>query len=218
MPYTTLFFDLDDTLYPSESGVWDAIGERIDRYIQERLHVPADEVVALRERLYHTYGTTLRGLVATRGIDAQDYLEYVHDVPLHQMLRPDPRLRPLLTRYPLRKVILTNADTAHARRVLAVLDLEGVFDQIIDVMAVSPYCKPMPEAYRKALDLAGEPDPARCIFVDDAAHNLKPAGELGMFTIRVGGPIANHCCDASIASLHELAPILDPLIFPQERA
>ena len=37
MPFTTLFFDLDDTLYPPSTGVWDAIGDRIDLYIQTRV-------------------------------------------------------------------------------------------------------------------------------------------------------------------------------------
>ena len=29
MRFSTLFFDLDDTLYPSENGLWQAIKERI---------------------------------------------------------------------------------------------------------------------------------------------------------------------------------------------
>ncbi|HMN61527.1 MAG TPA: pyrimidine 5'-nucleotidase, partial [Anaerolinea sp.] len=179
MPYTTLFFDLDDTLYPPSTGVWDAIGDRINLYMQTRVGVPENEVSELREHLYRTYGTTLRGLTLTRGIDPHDYLAFVHDLPLRQYLTPDPRVRPLLSRYSQRKVIFTNADQAHARRVLDVLELADCFDQIIDVLDVAPYCKPMPGAFEQALRLAGETDARSSVFIDDAPHNLKAAREAG---------------------------------------
>ena len=212
MPYTTLFFDLDDTLYPPSTGVWDAIGDRINLYMQTRVGVPENEVSELREHLYRTYGTTLRGLTLTRGIDPHDYLAFVHDLPLRQYLTPDPRVRPLLSRYSQRKVIFTNADQAHARRVLDVLELADCFDQIIDVLDVAPYCKPMPGAFEQALRLAGETDARSSVFIDDAPHNLKAAREAGFYTIRVGSGAPNGCCHASIASLLDLPTVLDPLL------
>ena len=212
MPFSTLFFDLDDTLYPPSTGVWDAIGDRIDLYIQTRVGVPQDEVSTLREQLYRTYGTTLRGLTITRGIDAKDYLAFVHDIPLRDYLTPDPRVRPILARYSLRKVIFTNADQAHARRVLSVLDLADCFDQIIDVLDVSPYCKPMPGAFQQAIRLAGAESARACVLIDDAPHNLQGAREAGFYTIRVGQELANGCCHASVASLLDLPTVLDPLL------
>jgi len=109
-------------------------------------------------------------------------------------------------------VIFTNADQAHARRVLDVLELSDCFDQIIDVLDVSPYCKPMPGAFAQALRLAGEIDASTSVFVDDAAHNLKAAREAGFYTIRVGTGVPNGCCHASIASLLDLPTVLDPLL------
>ena len=38
MCFETLFFDLDDTLYPPTSGLWDAIGERIETFMREYVH------------------------------------------------------------------------------------------------------------------------------------------------------------------------------------
>ena len=37
MSYRVAFLDLDDTLYPPSSGVWDAIGERIQIFMMDRL-------------------------------------------------------------------------------------------------------------------------------------------------------------------------------------
>jgi putative hydrolase of the HAD superfamily len=82
MRYSTLFFDLDETLYPSQSGVWDAIADRIDSYMLEILNFPAAEIHPMRSRLFKQYGTTLKGLQVVCEIDPYHYLQYVHDVPL----------------------------------------------------------------------------------------------------------------------------------------
>jgi putative hydrolase of the HAD superfamily len=174
--------------------------------------VSKTEVSELREQLYRTYGTTLRGLTITRGIDASDYLAFVHDIPLHNYLTPDERVGPVLARYPQRKVIFTNADQAHARRVLAILNLTDYFDQIIDILDVAPYCKPMPGAFQRALQLAGAASARESIFIDDAPHNLKAAREAGFYTIRVGPAAVDGCCDAVVPSLLDLPAVLDPLL------
>ena len=87
-----MLFDLDDTLYPSTSGVWDAIGDRMDSYIIKKLGVAANEVKQIRNGLFHKYGTTLRGLKTLYHIDERDFLDYVHDIPLTQFLRNDEAL------------------------------------------------------------------------------------------------------------------------------
>ncbi len=55
-------------------------------------------------------GTTMRGLQIHHQIDTDDYLAYVHDLPLHDYLYPNPQLRSLLTSLPQRRWIFTNAD------------------------------------------------------------------------------------------------------------
>ena len=89
MRFTTIFFDLDDTLYPSSSGLWPAIKERMNSYMDERMHIPRDEIPRLREKYFREYGTTLRGLQANHKVDVQDYLAYVHDLPLKDYLHPE---------------------------------------------------------------------------------------------------------------------------------
>lgn len=182
----TLFIDLDDTLYPADSGVWQAIRDRIDQYMHTVLGIPQAEVPGIRQHLFRTYGTTLRGLEATMHIDTLDYLRFVHDVPLSQYLQPDPDLRRVLTAYKLRKFIFTNGDRAHALRVLSVLGLSDVFDEIIDITMLSPYCKPMPEAFEIARQQTRYPLPVNCVLVDDAPRNLVAAHKLGFQTVLVG--------------------------------
>src|SRR5512142_707586 len=118
MPFTTLFFDLDDTLYPPNNGVWGAIASRIESFMRDRVGIPPEEIPALRQTLFRTYGTTLRGLSITRHVDVHEYLAFVHDIPLKEYLVPDPRIRSIIQRYPQRKLIFTNADRNHAHHVL----------------------------------------------------------------------------------------------------
>jgi len=202
--YTTLFFDLDETLYPSSTGVWAAIRERMNQYMRDRLRLPPEEVAALRRHYYETYGTTLRGLQIHNQVNTDEFLAYVHDLPIEKMVQPDPELRDLLTSLRLRKFIFTNADAAHANRILAALGLHKCFDGIIDVRALGFYCKPDPVAYRIAMSLAGEITPQCCIYLDDAIRNLAPARDLGMYTILVGDEKISTAADRSLLRPHDL--------------
>ena len=186
MRFTTLFFDLDDTLYPNSSGLWQAIKERINLYMIERLGVPAKDAPALRETYFKMYGTTLRGLQARHNVDIEDFLAFVHDLPLTDYLTPNPIQREVLASLPSRKLIFTNADSNHARRVLAALDLNDLFETIVDIHAVSPYCKPMPESFAIAQELADEPNPSKCVMIDDLPRTTRAALDVGMASILYG--------------------------------
>ncbi len=215
MSFSTLLIDLDETLYSPSAGVWDAIARRMDEYLHLRIGVPQEEIGALRRSLFTQYGTTLRGLQATRHVDVEEFLAFVHDVPLESMLQPDPALRDLLLRYPQRKLIFTNADRPHAQRVIARLGLEGCFDGIIDIYDIAPFCKPMIEAYQTALRLSGETDPRRCVFIDDSPRNLAGARAAGIFTVQVGRPKPEFehpkaAADAQIDHLIDLPKIIAP--------
>ena len=115
--FNTIFFDLDETLYPSSSGLWLAIRERINAFMHERMGFPPEQIEALREEYFREYGTTLRGLQANYSVDMDEYLAFVHDLPLEAHLHPDPELRGVIEALPARKFIFTNADCAHANRV-----------------------------------------------------------------------------------------------------
>ena len=209
MNISTIFFDLDDTLYPASSGLWPLIKDRIGLFMSERLKIPAAEVQPLREKLFKEYGTTLRGLQVNYSFDVADFLAFVHDVPLADYIHPDPVQKTVLQSLPARKFIFTNADVRHARRVLSVLQLEECFDGIIDVVAIDPYCKPMPQSFKIALDLAGEADPQKCAMIDDIPRTTRAAREQGLFTILYGTEEFHPEADATLTDWLDLPALIN---------
>lgn len=205
---STLFFDLDDTLYPASTGLWQAIKARMDLYMREKLGFSPDEIPTLRERLFLTYGTTLRGLEIEYTVDTQDFLAFVHDLPLGDYLQPNPTLRQVLKGLPYRKFIFTNADAAHARRVLDVVGVGDCFDGIVDINAVSPYCKPMPESFAMALSIAGESNPQRCLLVDDITRTTQAAMQAGLFSILFGREAVNGFAHAGLTDWRDLPELI----------
>lgn len=207
--FTTIFFDLDDTLYPASSGLWPTLKERMNRYMIERMQIPAEDVPSLRERYFRTYGTTLRGLQANHEINIEDYLAYVHDVRLADYIHPDPVQQEVLASLPTRNIIFTNADVKHARRVLQVLQLEPYFAQIVDVNAMEPYCKPSPQAFTLALKAAGESDPARCVMIDDLPHTTRAARSFGLYSLLYGPAAEADVADAAFTDWRMLPALLN---------
>lgn len=212
MGWRTLFLDLDDTLYPGSSGVWQAIGVRIHEYMVQRVGIAPEDADRLRGTYLDAYGTTLNGLVANFHVDPHDYLEFVHDIPVEEMLEPDPSLRQMLASLAQRKVVFTNANRRHADRVLKRLGIADVINTIADLFALEMTNKPEAAAYRKAMALAGEPDPTACVIVDDMLRNLIPAGRLGMTTVLISSNDVHAPVDRRIASIHELTAALPELL------
>jgi pyrimidine 5'-nucleotidase len=206
---TTLFFDLDDTLYPASSGLWGQIRQRIGMYMRERLEIPSGQVDGLRRQLFEEYGTTLRGLQVNYAVDTADFLAYVHDVPLTDYISPAPQLGALIHSLPQRKFIFTNADRLHAGRVLRVLGLEDCFEGIIDVVAMDPYCKPMPQSFEIALRTAGNLEPGECALIDDIRRTTRAARQVGMLAILFGAAEMHADeADASLTDWLELPGVL----------
>lgn len=209
MKFTTIFFDLDDTLYPASTGLWQAIKKRMNMYMRERMGFSNAEIPRLREKYYREFGTTLRGLQANHKIDVQDFLTFVHDIPLGDYLQPDPALREVIASLGTRSLVFTNADAAHAGRILKALALEDCFEAIVDVNAVAPYCKPMPDAFRIAMERAGESDPARCVMIDDLPRTTHAAREAGFFSILFGQDRPHPDANATLRNWQNLPFVLN---------
>jgi putative hydrolase of the HAD superfamily len=204
MKFEVAFFDLDDTLYDKRSGLWEAIRNRMSLYMHERLGMSWEVIPTLRRHYFETYGTTLRGLQLHHQVDADDYLAYVHDLPIHEYLQPDAELRQMLLTLPLRRFIFTNADRDHAKRVIQTLNLADCFEGIIDVRAIHFYCKPEPQAYQLALQIAQVDAPQQCLYLDDSLLNLTAARKLGFYTVLVGQDGPEPQVDLSIREIKEL--------------
>ncbi|MEW6488185.1 MAG: pyrimidine 5'-nucleotidase [Thermodesulfobacteriota bacterium] len=181
----TWILDLDNTLYPAATGLFDEVDRRIDAYMAVRLGIPPEARPELRRRYRAEYGVTLGGLLAHHGVDAQDYLAYVHDVPLADYLAPDPALAEALGAVPGRKVIFTNGSEAHARAVLGLLGVEEAVEAVFDIAFMGYVPKPRPQGYRLLLAALGA-EAGACCLVDDLVENLDTGRALGMATVLVG--------------------------------
>jgi putative hydrolase of the HAD superfamily len=185
VPIKTIYFDLDDTLYRKDSGLWQAMLARIERYMLEEMHIPAADVPVKRKHYLETFGTSLRGLMNEFEIDPENYLTYVHDVPVESMLKLNPTLNQMLSNLPQRKWIFTNSSEAHSQRVLDALGIRRHFEGVIDVKAMGYRSKPDAAVYQLAVDkLAAQP--SETLFVDDSLVNLQAAKALGAYTTLVG--------------------------------
>lgn len=201
--FPVILFDLDNTLYTEECGIFDLIDQRMDEWLITRLQVPQSEVSDFRRKYFLRYGTTLRGLMLHHQVEPMDFLRFVHDVPVKDFLSIDLDLRRSLEEITSRKIIFTNSDEAHATRILDALGIRDLFEKIFDIEAMGFIPKPNPEAYQAVLNYAGVP-PAECLLIDDMERNLKPAKTLGMRTVLIGtGEPAEDTYDA-IANIKEL--------------
>lgn len=201
------FFDLDNTLYPASSGVMQAIGSRINRYMVERLDIRPEEVTRMRDDFLRAFGTTLNALRRFHAVDPDEFLDFVHDLPLDLHLKCDPELDGMLERMDLRKIIFTNADAKHARRVLSQLGILRHFESIIDIHLLDFVNKPGRRAYLKALDFASV-RPEECLLIEDSIANIIPAADLGMTTVLVREGLPRHGAHHHIHHITELEKLL----------
>lgn len=212
--YQYILFDLDETLYPTESGLMQVIGERITLYMTQRLKIPADDASLKRRHYFQKYGTALRGLMADYQIDPEDFLAFVHNVNPADFFGASPPLDRMLHELPLRKVVFTNSDVPHSERVLNTLQVRSHFERIIDVHAINFITKPDPLAYHQTLAMLNVPGP-NCIMVEDKPRNLIPAKDLGMTTILVGKE-RSMAIDYTVPTIFHVEDIIKNLL-PMER-
>jgi putative hydrolase of the HAD superfamily len=180
-----ILFDLDDTLYPRQAGIMNQIRTLMLRYMQARLELSLEEADALRHHYLLTYGTTMRGLQINHQIDPDEFLHYVHDIPLDQYLRSNPELDSALASIPQEKIIFTNASREHAEHVLQHLGIRHHFSRIVDIRDMDYESKPQALAYRRICEIL-DVQPGECLLVEDNVRNLQPAKALGMTTVLVG--------------------------------
>ncbi|MEP7350610.1 MAG: pyrimidine 5'-nucleotidase [Sphingorhabdus sp.] len=190
----TWIFDLDNTLYPPECALFDLIDEKMRAYIAALLDIPELEAHLIQKTFFRDHGTTLAGLIAHHGVDPHHFLDFVHDIDLTRLAMA-PRLRGAISALPGRKIIFTNADADYATRVLAALEMEDLFSDIVDIHHMGYTPKPQAPAYATLMERTAI-DPARSLFVEDMARNLAPAKALGMTTVWVNNGSEYGCAGA----------------------
>jgi putative hydrolase of the HAD superfamily len=174
-------FDLDNTLYSGDTKVFDQVDKKMSSFISKKLNVDISEAKKIQKSYFHEYNTTLNGMIKNHNIDAEEFLEFVHNVDLN-FLKKDLNLKKELNNLIGKKYIFTNGSRAHASNVTKRIGIENVFDGVFDIVDSEFIPKPSIEPYKKIIQKYGI-DPEYCIFIEDIARNLKPAHELGMKTV-----------------------------------
>jgi len=156
---------------------------RIRDYIAKFLSVTQDEAFRLQKDYYRRYGTSMRGLMTKHGMEADDFLAFVHEID-HSPLEPNAALGDALEKLPGRKLILTNGTRAHANAVIQRLKIDSHFEDVFDIVAAGLDPKPLPQTYERFL-ARHSVDAARAAMFEDLARNLEVPHRLGMTTVLV---------------------------------
>lgn len=185
------FFDIDNCLYPKTSGIPHLMKARVEQYFRDS-GIPHSDVERLAHRYYVDYGLAIRGLIEKHPeIDIRDYDNKVDGgLPLEKLLNPNPELRAMIETMKVgKKWLFTNAGENHARRVVRVLGLEGLFHGMTYCNYLEPQfvCKPDRKSFTKAMREAGvrDQDSSLCYFADDSAPNVDMAVKMGWTAVHV---------------------------------
>jgi putative hydrolase of the HAD superfamily len=209
-PVEHWLIDLDDTLYPADTGLFGHVSRRITARIARTLDLPLEEARAVQKGYWRRYGTSLRGLIVEHGVDPEPFLADVHDVPVEEILAPDPALGAVLDALPGTLHVFTNGPSEFARRVLGRLGVADRFERVFDIRHAEFVPKPDPHPYRRALAVLGVPG-ERVAMVDDSPQNLRAARGFGIWTAWLRSPhsLAGGTAGNSVAlaaALEEAAP------------
>lgn len=202
----TWLFDLDNTLYPAESGLMKQVEARMTEFVIKVTGLPREEAYALQKRYLAEHGLTLGGLIANHGVAPEDFHAQFHDLSL-DALAHEPELLAALERLPGRRLIFTNADEKHAVRVLDHLRLSHLFDDVFHIHSFGFAPKPSAEGFQRMIDDHGV-DAAATAFFEDSERNLAPAAALGMTTVLVGV----HAPASSASFVHHRTEKLAPFL------
>jgi len=174
-------FDLDNTLYSAKTRVFEQVDKKMSEYISKKLNVSTAEAKEIQKNYFHEYNTTLNGMIKNHKIDADEFLEFVHNIDI-DFLKKDLILGEELKKLDGKKIIFTNASRNHALNVTKRIGIDQYFDDIFDIIDSEFVPKPAIQPYKKLVE-KHKIDPKLCGFVEDIARNLKPAYEMGMKTV-----------------------------------
>jgi len=174
-------FDLDNTLYSGNTKVFDQVDKKMSQYISEKLNVSLEKAKKMQKNYFHEYNTTLNGMIKNHKIDADEFLDFVHDIDV-DFLKKDIELGQELKKLDGKKIIFTNGPKKHAINITQRIGVDQYFDDIFDIVDSDFVPKPAVEPYKKLIK-KHKIDPKLCVFIEDIARNLKPAYEMGMKTI-----------------------------------
>ena len=172
-------FDLDNTLYSSTANIFSKIDKKMCQFIIDELHVDEEEALKIKNKYFLEHGTTLNGLMKKHNINAERFLEFVHDID-YSFLNKNEILNKELKNCLVKKLFLQMGQK-HAKITIEKLGIKDNFSVIFDIVDSDYIPKPDITPYKKLISdnriICSE-----SIFFEDIAKNLIPAHKLGMKT------------------------------------
>ena len=173
-------FDLDNTLYSGQTKVFSEVDKKMSAFISKKMNVDLVKAKEIQKKYFYEYGTTLSGLMKQNNINPHDFLEFVHDIDI-SWLPKDLKLKEELVKIKEKKIIFTNGSHAHVENVTKQLGIDGLFDGAFDIVDANFIPKPHLDPYKKLIKKF-DINPNQAILIEDIAHNLEQAKNLGMKT------------------------------------
>ena len=189
----TWIFDLDNTLYSADSGIFQQVHELMGRFVANHLSVEIKEAKEIQKKYYKQHGTTLRGMMDNHGVEPDYFLAEVHKLD-YSIVNANKELNAQLKMLNGKKIIYTNANMQHTIDVLERIELVNFFDEIFDIKMANYVPKPEIKPYEqiiKKYDL----NPNSSAMFDDIAKNLVPAKKVGFTSIWIDAGYENFSDD-----------------------
>ena len=189
----TWIFDLDNTLYSADSGIFQQVHQLMGEFISNNLNLEISEAKKLQSKYYKQHGTTLRGMMDNHGVDPDHFLDEVHRLD-YSIVGPNQLLNDELEKLEGRKIIYTNANEKHVLDVLKRINLSDYFDEIFDIKLANYIPKPEIKPYEQIIELF-KIDASRSAMFDDIAKNLVPAKKVGFTPVWIDAGYENFSDD-----------------------
>tara|TARA_B100000686_G_scaffold192700_1_gene199416 strand:+ start:26840 stop:27514 length:675 start_codon:yes stop_codon:yes gene_type:complete len=186
-------FDLDNTLYSAETGIFDQVDKLMGEYIVKYLNVDISEAKIIQKKYFKEHGTTLKGLMDNYNIIPEHFLDEVHKLD-YSIIKPNLELKKALNKIKSEKIIFTNANRSHVNAILDRLEINGAFDGIFDITDANYIPKPEMISYENLIKKFNI-DKNKTIMFDDIAKNLVPASKIGFKTVWIDTGNENYSDD-----------------------
>ena len=178
---STWIFDLDNTLYSADSGIFQQVHTLMSKFVSTHLNIDIKKATELQRKYYRQPGTTLRGVMDNHNVDPDHFLSEVHQLD-YSIVGPNFKLNRELKKLKGRKIIYTNANRQHTNDILIRLELTNMFDEIFDIKTANYIPKPEASPYEQIISEFNI-DPITTIMFDDIAKNLVPAKNVGFASV-----------------------------------
>jgi putative hydrolase of the HAD superfamily len=185
----TWVFDLDNTLYNAETGVFSRIGDRMTLYVADLLKLPLEEASRRRKAYWDNYGTTLYGLMQEHEVDPAHFLDHAHQIDISDVPQCE-ITKESLSRLPGKKIIFSNSSRKFATRMTQHLGIDHHFDHMFTIEDAAYLPKPLADPYHVVINKFAF-DPKKAVMFEDTAVNLETAANLGMTTVWIHGDNKN---------------------------